>query len=108
MLIVASDIQAHHGHFSCEVYNEDDGEWYACNDEEVTKQSEPVRKKAKLDTEDAAPRPSDGNRTSKDAYMLVYKRESKVDPIDPSAAVMSKVEEENAATNEELLERAKK
>lgn len=91
---------AYHGHFVCETYDESNDTWYICNDELV--QPKPVRPHKKIKLE----KPGDDKgklESSKDAYMLVYKRrDGHVSPQFPPAIVMEKVKEENRGLREEL------
>ncbi|WVQ80125.1 hypothetical protein IAT38_002226 [Cryptococcus sp. DSM 104549] len=89
---------AHHGHFVCEAYDEADDAWFTCNDEEVTKVADRPRKRAKLDK----PEEKDVS-SSKDAYMLVYRRrDGSAQPVEPPRVVMEKVQADNAALHAEL------
>ncbi|KLT43767.1 hypothetical protein CC85DRAFT_284275 [Cutaneotrichosporon oleaginosum] len=67
-VVVHQGTMAIHGHFTAEVYDENDKEWYFCSDGEVSKLSERTTKKIKLDPDF----PDD--QVSRDAYMLVYQR----------------------------------
>jgi hypothetical protein len=48
------------------------------------------------------------DETSKDAYMLVYKRLGSTEPIKPPKGVLEAVEAENAAFLKDVEERAKR
>lgn len=84
-------------------------EWYICNDEEVTVKSEPAKKKLKLSITGTLMN-GNGNddETSKDAYMLVYKRLGSTEPIKPPKGVLEAVEAENAAFLKDVEERVKR
>ena len=65
--------------------------WLHCSDESITRAD---RKKARLD-----------DYSSKDAYILVYKRQEDVFPIDPSRAIVARVMERNAAFDKDFASR---
>ncbi|KAE8539220.1 hypothetical protein D1P53_004316 [Cryptococcus gattii VGV] len=91
---------AYHGHFICETYDEIDDIWHICNDELIQPKPARPHKKTKLDKPGAD---KDRLESSKDAYMLVYKRrDGHVPPQSPPAIVMEKVKEENRGLREEL------
>jgi hypothetical protein len=48
------------------------------------------------------------DETSKDAYMLVYRRLGSTDPIKPPKVVLEAVEAENAAFTKDVEERAQR
>ena len=78
------------------------GEWYICNDEEVSRKSRPARKKIRLLPE--LPEPN----TSRDAYMLVYKKKVTTRPRAPPPHIMASVHSHNAEFAAALDERAKR
>ncbi|WWC62222.1 uncharacterized protein I303_104817 [Kwoniella dejecticola CBS 10117] len=92
---------AHHGHFICEVYDESADIWLLCNDEEVKNLSDRPVKKPRL-----ALKLDDDVRTSKDAYMLVYKREEAAEVVsqDPPSSVADKIRASNSFLEEEKSE----
>ncbi|WVR06745.1 hypothetical protein IAU60_003780 [Kwoniella sp. DSM 27419] len=91
---------AHHGHFTCEVFDETEQIWLLCNDEQVTNLSGQTRKKPKLSL--ASNMSEAETQTSKDAYMLVYKKRIGDDrPKDPPEIVWKGVQADNAAFLEE-------
>ncbi|KIR98682.1 hypothetical protein L804_04261 [Cryptococcus deuterogattii 2001/935-1] len=91
---------AYHGHFICETYDEIDDIWYVCNDDLVQPKPARPHKRIKLDKPAGD---KDRLESSKDAYMLVYKRrDGHVPPQSPPAIVMEKVKEENRGLREEL------
>ncbi|BEI93443.1 uncharacterized protein CcaverHIS019_0510710 [Cutaneotrichosporon cavernicola] len=73
-VVVHEGLKATQGHFTAEVYDENDKEWYFCSDGEVCNLSERPKKKLKLDPD--AP----GDQVSRDAYMLVYQRSRQPPP----------------------------
>ncbi|WRT66676.1 uncharacterized protein IL334_003636 [Kwoniella shivajii] len=92
---------AHHGHFICEVYHEAEQSWLLCNDEEVKDLSERPKKKPRIMLN------LDGDtQTSKDAYMLVYKRNNgiRVQPQQPPRLIIEKVEALNVTLESEINE----
>ncbi|KAL7425154.1 hypothetical protein Q5752_000842 [Cryptotrichosporon argae] len=94
---------AFHGHFTCEVYDESDGQWYKCDDETVSTVDERPKKKVRLD-----PDPP-GEQTSKDAYMLVYQvRKAPTLAVDPPSAILEAIKADNAAIENEADERKTK
>ncbi|WWC94448.1 hypothetical protein V866_001294 [Kwoniella sp. B9012] len=92
---------AHHGHFICEVWDEAEQTWLLCNDEEVTNLSDRPTKKSrkaiKLDKLD------EDKYSSKDAYMLVYKRkdQGQVAAKQPPPAIWDRVIAHNVTLQEE-------
>ena len=81
-----------------------DEEWYNCNDEVVTKKGDPPKKRLKLSSDS-----SDGKgETSRDAYMLVYKQDLDVQPIEPPKEILDIVEAENASFRADLDEKGDK
>ncbi|OCF60862.1 hypothetical protein L486_00506 [Kwoniella mangroviensis CBS 10435] len=92
---------AHHGHFICEVWDETEQSWLLCNDEEVTNLSDRPTKKArkalKLDKLD------EERYSSKDAYMLVYKRkdQGQVASKQPPPVIWDRVMAHNVTLLEE-------
>ncbi|WOO83634.1 Ubiquitin carboxyl-terminal hydrolase 48 [Vanrija pseudolonga] len=95
---------AFHGHFTCEVYDEDLKEWFFTSDEQVEKLTERQKannKRLKLDPDVVE------EQVSKDAYMFVYKRrEMHPTPQDkPPASMLEALDAENAAMQAEIHER---
>ncbi|WVF71134.1 hypothetical protein IAT40_005931 [Kwoniella sp. CBS 6097] len=105
-VIIHHGTTAHRGHFTCKVWDEVEKHWLLCNDEEVTRieDEERPKKRLKLDLE-AEP----GTQSSRDAYMLVYKRKNTdVLPIDPPVMVGDRVWADNIALENEGLDAAVK
>ncbi|WWC89000.1 uncharacterized protein L201_003917 [Kwoniella dendrophila CBS 6074] len=91
---------AHHGHFICKVYDEAEQSWLLCNDEEVKTLSDRPVKKARTNYK------LDGDtQTSKDAYMLVYKRRDQQDvaPREPPSVIWDKVIAHRVTLEEERM-----
>ncbi|GMK59688.1 hypothetical protein CspeluHIS016_0802940 [Cutaneotrichosporon spelunceum] len=73
-VVVHEGPKATQGHFTAEVYDENDKQWYFCSDGEVCNLSERPKKKIKLDPDML------GEQVSRDAYMLVYQRSRQPPP----------------------------
>lgn len=101
-VLTHAPIQATHGHFIAEVYNEEDHEWYQCNDQEVIKISDRPRKRPKMDaTVDLS--------KSKDAYMLVYKKRGPaIAPLPVPDQLRASIDADNLAMEAEIADRAQK
>ncbi|EIW65966.1 hypothetical protein TREMEDRAFT_11865, partial [Tremella mesenterica DSM 1558] len=81
---------AHHGHFTCEVYSSEDDDWLFCNDEEVTLRSSRPNKRMRQGSNEVIIQAEKTTKSSKDAYMLVYKRKrSRSDLINGHQAIAS-------------------
>ena len=77
-------------------------QWLVCNDELVEVPQKSKKRKVDVKSEQA------DQVTCDSVYMLVYKRDSEVAPIDPPRAILEKVEEDDQALDRELGERAVK
>ena len=89
--------QAHHGHYICDVYDQDRDLWLHCNDEEVHIPDR--KKKRRIDS------PEVDMTSSKDAYMLVYYRQSYPSPRPPSHVLQNLVEKDNLSLRDEINDR---
>ncbi|KAL1405904.1 hypothetical protein Q8F55_007584 [Vanrija albida] len=102
-VVVHQGGSAFHGHFTCEVYDEDLKEWYFTSDEQVDKLSDrqAAKKRPRLDPDVVE------EQISKDAYMLVYKRrELHPTPQDkPPASLLEAINADNTAMQAEIEER---
>lgn len=72
--------------------------WVVCNDELIEKPDK--KKRRRLD-----PGESSDYTSCDQAYMLVYRLEKEVSPMQPSRAIMDKVEEDNATLETEMNDR---
>ena len=71
------------------------GKWITCNDEVIEKPDK--KKKMRFDPDEP-----DQYVSSDQAYMLVYRLEKDIEPIQPSEAILSKVDEDNARLDTEM------
>ncbi|WVQ77862.1 hypothetical protein IAR50_007560 [Cryptococcus sp. DSM 104548] len=93
---------AHHGHFICETYDEPTDTWYICNDEQVSPKPPRPTKRLKFSSTSSSPPPL-GEESSKDAYMLVYRRrDGRMAPQRPPGMVMEKVNLDNEKFRAEM------
>jgi len=79
------------------------GEWYRCNDEQVTKKRERPKKRIRLDSFT-----TDTTDSSRDAYMLVYTNNEETVSLPPPSEILARVEADNRVFALELDERARK
>jgi hypothetical protein len=89
------------------VYNEAEQEWYWCSDGEVSQLSDRPRKRMRVvDVDDETVTPLK-DKTSKDAYMLVYKRATanNIEPRSAPETIYQSILADNVALHAEVADR---
>lgn len=79
------------------------GEWYYCSDEEVDvvkATGQPAKKRIRLDPDAVS------DDSSKDAYMLVYRRIEDITALSPPNAILEAIAADNAAAMAEIEQRS--